>query len=334
MLKAGIMGSTGYTGHELIELLKRHPAVEIVFAASASSAGSDLIQAYPGGPAQALVAPDEVDLSSADVAFLCVPHGSAAPWAKRAIEAGARVIDLSADFRLSDPQVFKSWYGVEHAAPELLDNAVYGLTEWAREDLPEAQLVANPGCYPTSVLLPLLPLVQAGALSGTVVVDSKSGVTGAGRRPRPHTQFAELSENLVPYALGRAHRHVPEMEQALAWASPTPPGLIFSPHLLPVARGILSTIYAPLAEGWDEALLRQVLTGAYADEVFVELLPPGDAATLAHVVRSNRCVMGVVVSEGTAIITSAIDNLLKGAAGQAVQNMNAVFGLDETLGVV
>jgi N-acetyl-gamma-glutamyl-phosphate reductase len=196
--------------------------------------------------------------------------------------------------------------------------------------LPGARLVANPGCYPTSVLLPLLPLASAGAVAGTVVADSKSGVSGAGRNPKQHTHFVEVSENFSPYAIGRAHRHLPEMEQALGQEG----ALLFSPHLLPVKRGILSTLYVPLADGWDEARAREVLAERYAATPFVRLLPAGELATLAHVVGTNHCVFAVTLAQRHLIVTSAIDNLLKGAAGQAVQNMNGMFSLAETTGLL
>jgi N-acetyl-gamma-glutamyl-phosphate reductase len=333
MLKVGVFGSTGYTGRELIDLLQGHTAVQIAFAASGSHAGGDLAEVYPGGPSQSLSSPDGVSLNSVDLVFLCLPHGASAGRARAALDAGARVIDLSADFRLKDPDTFAAWYGVPHGAPALLPDAVYGLTEWARDRLPGARLVANPGCYPTSALLPLLPLASEGAIEGTIVIDAKSGVTGAGRAPRTDMLFAERAEDLRPYAIGRAHRHVPEMEQALAEARLQDPGLIFSPHLLPVTRGLLSTIYVPLGDEWDDETIREVWNSVYAGEPFVHILPPGEAATLAHTVRTNRCALGLTVVDGMAIVTSAIDNLLKGAAGQAVQNMNVMCGFDETLGL-
>lgn len=340
MIKTGIIGATGYTGLELVHILARHPAVEINFAASRSSAGRPLSAVHPAAPSLSLIAPDEAPLGEVDLVFLCLPHAAAAPTAVAALEAGARVVDLSADFRLKDPNTYAQWYGVEHPAPHLLAEAVYGLTEFARPDLADARLVANPGCYPTGVLLALRPLLQAGAVARTIIADAKSGVSGAGRTPKQHTHFVEVADNFSPYKIGRAHRHLPEMEQGLrAVDSDTPaltdaPALIFSPHLLPVPRGILSTIYAPLKEGWTEAEARDVLEDAYCDEPFVHLLPPGELATLAHVNHSNRCALALTSAGDTLIVTSAIDNLVKGAAGQAVQNMNVVFGLEETAGLL
>lgn len=340
MIKTGIIGATGYTGLELVGILARHPAVEVHFAASRSSAGHPLSAVHPAAPSLPLIAADEAPLGEVDVVFLCLPHAAAAPTAVAALDAGARVVDLSADFRLKDAEVYAQWYGVEHPAPHLLAEAVYGLTEFARPELVDAHLVANPGCYPTGVLLALRPLLQAGAVAGTVIADAKSGVSGAGRAPKQHTHFVEVADNFSPYKIGRAHRHLPEMEQGMKAAAPDAPpltdalALIFSPHLLPVPRGILSTIYAPLKEGWTEGRVRSAFEELYCDEPFVRLLPPGELATLAHVNHSNRCALALTTAGQTLIMTSAIDNLVKGAAGQAVQNMNVMFGLEETAGLV
>ncbi|MBN1318007.1 MAG: N-acetyl-gamma-glutamyl-phosphate reductase, partial [Anaerolineales bacterium] len=275
-------------------------------------------------------------LDQADVVFLCLPHGAAAPAAVEALNAGARVIDLSADFRLTDPAVYSHWYKVEHPAPELLDQAVYGLVEFARAELPGAKLVANPGCYPTSVLLPLQPLLKAGAFDpgSPIIADSKSGVSGAGRTPKQNTHYVEVADNFSPYSIGRVHRHLPEMEQAMnSWAS-NAPSLIFTPHLLPAPRGILSTIYVQLAKGWDETAIRKLYNETYDGEPFVRVLPEGKLATLAHVNYTNRCAISLTLAGQTLIVISTIDNLIKGASGQAVQNMNLMFGLDETAGLI
>lgn len=336
MIRVGVFGSTGYTGLELLGILARHPGVEIGFACSGSMAGRSLSEVHPQAPDIPMIAPDAAPLETVEAVFLCLPHAASATMARRALDAGARVIDLSADFRLRDPDAYARWYGGPHPHPELLDEAVYGLTEWVRPLLPAARLVANPGCYATSVLMPLAPLALAGALdkSGSIVADSKSGVSGAGRPPKAHTHFVEVAENFGPYAIGRSHRHLPEMEQILAGWGPAPP-LIFSPHLLPVRRGILSTLYVPLAAGWDEARARAALADAYAGEPFVRLLPEGQLPSLAHVVGTNRCAIGTAgVHAGTLLLCSALDNLVKGAAGQAVQNLNAMFGVGEGEGLV
>lgn len=333
MVRAGVIGASGYTGYELTRILHGHPSVKLSFVTSTSSAGSLLSDLYPAGPDLPLIAPEAAEFSEVDVVFLCLPHAAAAPTAVAALADGARVVDLSADFRLKSSQEYALWYGVDHPAPELLAEAVYGLSEFTRESLPGARLVANPGCYPTSILLALRPLLLAGLAAGTIIADSKSGVSGAGRAPKQNTHFVEVANNFSAYKIGRSHRHLPEIEQELsAWQADMPP-LIFTPHLLPVPRGILSTIYVPLKPGLTEQALYELYRGAYAGEPFVKILPPGQSATLAHVVHTNRCVIGLTEAAGTLILTSAIDNLIKGAAGQAVQNMNLMFGLPETAGL-
>ena len=335
MIKAGIVGASGYTGFELAKILTAHPEVEICFATSESHAGSSMTTLYATAPDLQLQSVEATPLDQVDVAFLCLPHGAAAPVAVRGLEAGARVIDLSADFRLTDAAVYSAWYKVAHPAADLLSEAVYGLTEWVRDELPAARLVANPGCYPTSILMPLKPLLSAGAVdpSRPIIADSKSGVSGAGRTPKQNTHFVEVAGNFSPYSIGRTHRHLPEMEQLMRSWDADAPTLIFSPHLLPVPRGILSTIYFSLAEGWTESALHELVEETYAGEPFVKALPAGQLATLSHVVNTNRCVFSLSLADSTVIIASAIDNLVKGAAGQAVQNMNVMFGLDETAGL-
>lgn len=334
MIRVGVFGATGYTGQELVQILGRHPQVELSFATSQSQAGRSLRTIFPAGPDLPLIAPADAPLDETKVTFLCLPHAAAAEAAVVALEAGNCVIDLSADFRLRDPEVYAQWYGRAHPAPHLLNEAVYGLTEFARAALPGSRLVANPGCYPTSILLALQPLLASGiALAGPIIADSKSGVSGAGRNPRQDLHFVEVANNFSPYKIGRVHRHLPEIEQGIADWHPAPPTLIFSPHLLPVPRGILSTIYVSLAEETAEASLRELYQQAYQDEPFVQLLPPGSLPSLAHVNHTNRCVIGLTLTGNTLIVTSAIDNLVKGAAGQAVQNMNVLLGLEETMGL-
>ncbi len=335
MLRAGIFGATGYTGYELLKLLYRHPAVEIVFATSQRWAGQSLRNVFPAAPDLALIAPAEADLAATELVFLCLPHAAAAETAVLALQAGNRVIDLSADFRFKAAATYEQWYKVPHPAPELLEEAVYGLTEFARAELPETRLVGNPGCYTTTSLLALAPLLFSKAdIGGPVIIDAKSGVTGAGREPKTHTLFAELADNFYPYAIGRAHRHLPEMEEVISRWHPAPPALIFSPHLLPVPRGILSTIYVPGIEPWVETAVRQLYSQTYSNETFVEVLPPGELASLAHVTHTNCCAISITSAGQTLIITSVTDNLLKGAAGQAVQNMNVMFGIPEEAGLL
>ena len=334
-VKVGIYGATGYTGYELATILWRHPQVNILFATSKSYAGQTVRDIYAAGPDLPLIDPQEADAGSADVVFLCLPHAASAATAVTALEAGAKVIDLSADFRLQDAHVYEEWYRVTHPAPHLLQEAVYGLTEFAREDLRGARLVANPGCYTTTTLLALAPLMQAQAeVAGDIIVDAKSGVSGAGRAPKTHTLFVEVANNFSPYGIGRSHRHLPEMEQVIGWWRERPPRLIFSPHLLPVPRGILANVYVSGVEAWSEDDVRSLYAAAFDDEQFVEVLPAGELATLAHVTHSNRCVMSLTFVGKSLIITSALDNLVKGAAGQAVQNMNAMLGWPEALGLV
>ena len=252
-----------------------------------------------------------------------------------ALEAGARVIDLSADFRLEDVAVYEEWYKVTHPAPHLLGEAVYGLTEFAREDLRGARLVANPGCYTTTTLLALQPLMQAQVqVAGDIIVDAKSGVSGAGRAPKTHTSFVEVANNFSPYGIGRSHRHLPEMEQVIGWWHERPPRLIFSPHLLPVPRGILANVYVTASDAWSESEVRALYAATYDTEQFVDLLPSGELPTLAHVVHTNKCVLSLTFAAKSLIITSALDNLVKGAAGQAVQNMNAMLDWPEELGLL
>lgn len=333
MIKVGIYGATGYTGFELIKLLHRHPQALIVFATARSAAGQRLSDVFPTMIDVPLIQADEAPPALADVVFCCLPHGASAPLVQKMLDAGARVIDLSADFRLREAQDYEYWYGKgkPHPAPALLDDAVYGLPELYRKQIRKAQLVANPGCYPTSVILPLLPLVRANLLADrTVIVDSKSGVSGAGRSLSLKHHFCEAHENFSAYNIGRKHRHVAEMEQE------TGVDIVFSPHLLPVVRGMLSTIYVNVTPaGCDPLALRKVYE-VFADEPFVKVLPDGKLPELRHVVGTNLCVMGMhsEARTGHTIIVSAIDNLLKGASGQAVQNMNIMFGLDEKMGLV
>ncbi len=335
MIRVGILGASGYTGIELVRLFSRHPHVQITFVTSDSSVGKRLSDIFPCAFDLPLIAHEAAPLDQIDVAFLALPHGASADYAKRALDAGVRVIDLSADFRLHDPTLYEKWYGLKHHAPDLIPNAVYGLPELHRSEIPPSRLIANPGCYPTSVILGLAPILRAGAVEGTVIVDSKSGVSGAGRKPSLTTSFVEVNENLAPYNIGRVHRHLSEMEQELQALDPRA-CLIFSPHLLPVSRGILSTMYVPLNGNWNEQALRDLYTEAYRAEPFVRVLPAGQIATLAHSVFTNLCTLSIhpVPEAGQVIICSSIDNLIKGASGQAVQNMNLQFGLDEKLGLV
>ncbi len=331
MINVGIYGATGYTGYELIGLLRRHPEVKITFATSRSFAGKRLSDAFKTVDNLPLIGAEQADPGACDVVFCCLPHGTTVPTVQAALAAGTRIIDLSADFRLHDGAAYDRWYKHTHTAPELLDQAIYGLPERYRAALGDARLVANPGCYPTSVILGLLPLAEAGLLPDQVIVDAKSGVSGSGRSLSLASHFVEVNEDFSPYKIGHVHQHIPEMEQELA-AAGGQVHVLFSPHLLPVNRGILSTIYVRLPRDVDAASVRGLYAERYDPEPFVHLLPPGKLPALAHAVYTNRCVVQVEPADdrGNWIVTAVEDNLLKGAAGQAVQNMNCMFGFAET----
>jgi N-acetyl-gamma-glutamyl-phosphate reductase len=336
MINVGIYGVTGYAGYELLRWIGRHPEARVVFTTSESQAGKALADVYPGPLDAPLLAPDDAPLGEADVVFLGLPHGVAASVAQRALAVGVRVVDLSADFRLRTSADYARWYGHTHPAPNLLPTP-YGLPELNRAALHDTQLIANPGCYPTSVLLGVAPLLRAGALTDhTIIVDSKSGVSGAGRAPKQNTSFVEVSENLAPYSIGHVHRHVGEMEQEAArLSSAAAPQIIFTPHLLPINRGILSSIYLRVPQEWAEERIRSLYAEMYANEPFVRLLPAGKLATIGHTAHTNLCAISLTLAApGLLIVLSSIDNLVKGAAGQAIQNMNVMFGLAETVGLV
>ncbi len=336
MIRVGILGATGYTGFELLNIFQRHSAAEVAFATSSTYAGKRYADVYPCPYNLTLIAPEEAPLGEVDVAFLCTPHGASAVLAQQVLAAGARCVDLSADFRLRDLATYEAWYA-PHPVPELLPQAVYGLTEIYRQQIAQTKLVANPGCYPTGPLLALHPLLKAGAVQGErIIIDAKSGVSGAGATPTPTTHFCSVHDNFSAYKPGHTHRHTPEIEQELTAYGGKPWRVVFTPHLLPVSRGILSTIYVSLDPAWSQAQVLEAWKAAYGHEPFVHVLPAGQLATLAHAVNTNRCVLSVASAgaPGEWIIVTALDNLVKGAAGAAVQNMNVMFGLDETMGLI
>jgi len=332
-IEVGIYGATGYTGLELVRLLAGHPQANIRFATSESSAGQSLRQSWPLAPDLTLVPSADAPLDAVQAVFLCLPHTRSAPLAAQALARGVRVVDLSADLRLDDPAVYAQWYKVEHPNPELLPRP-YGLPELGRDALIGAECIANPGCYATSVLLATVPLARQKLLvpGAPLIVDAKSGVSGAGRTPKQNLLFAEVHGNFSPYNIGRSHRHLAEIEQVLAAEGSQAGPLVFSPHLLPTDRGILSTVYAQVT---DVDAARAAFTAAYAGEPLVRVLPDGELATLRHVVNTPGAALSLTpAGENLLIVVSVIDNLLKGAASQAVQNFNLMWNLPETTGLV
>jgi len=332
-IEVGIYGATGYTGLELVRLLAGHPQANIRFATSESSAGQSLRQSWPLAPDLTLVPSADAPLDAVQAVFLCLPHTRSAPLAAQALARGVRVVDLSADLRLDDPAVYAQWYKVEHPNPELLPRP-YGLPELGRDRLIGAECIANPGCYATSVLLATVPLARQKLLvpGAPLIVDAKSGVSGAGRTPKQNLLFAEVHGNFSPYNIGRSHRHLAEIEQVLAAEGSQAGPLVFSPHLLPTDRGILSTVYAQVT---DVDAARAAFTAAYAGEPLVRVLPDGELATLRHVVNTPGAALSLTpAGENLLIVVSVIDNLLKGAASQAVQNFNLMWNLPETTGLV
>ncbi|MBS2036310.1 N-acetyl-gamma-glutamyl-phosphate reductase [bacterium] len=329
--RVGLLGATGYSGRELVERLRRHSRLELVTAACRSDAGKSLAQVLPGAPDQPLSALEEVDFSSLDTVFLCLPHAASAEWGEKALQSGCRVIDLSADYRLTSAELYQKVYNLAHPHPERLSQAVYGLTELHRAELREARLIANPGCYPTSVLLGLAPLLRQGLLSGLVLADSKSGVSGAGRSASLPNLFGEVSENVRPYAVGDQHRHRSEMlQQIRAYGGSS--DLLFTPQVVSCFRGMLSNLYIDLPAGdvW------QIYADFYRQEPFIRLLEPGQTAQMSDSRQTNLCVLSLhpMPEQGKLIVVSSIDNLVKGAAGQALQNLNAAKGWPETEGLL
>lgn len=336
MIKVGIVGGTGYTGVELLRLLARHPQVQVTVLTSRQEAGKPVGTVFPslrGHFDLNFSAPDPAVLTACDAVFFATPHGTAMQMAPALLAAGVKIIDLSADFRLKDPAEFKRWYPLEHSAPDLLKEAVYGLPETQRAAIRKARLVANPGCYPTAVQLGLLPLLEQGLVeTDSLIADCKSGVTGAGREIKLGSLYGEAADNLKAYAVP-GHRHWPEITQGLNAVSAAAVSLTFVPHLTPMLRGIHATLYARLTRPGIN--LQKLFEDRYRDEPFVDVLPAGDHPETRSVRGSNLCrIAAHVAPDGkTAVILSVIDNLVKGAAGQAVQNFNLMFGLVESLGL-
>ena len=336
-IRAAVLGASGYTGADMIRLAALHPGVKLTALIAKGHAGQSLAQVFPHLASlelPKLVTSDEVDWDKVDVVFCGLPHGTAHAEIGK-LPKRIKIIDMSADFRLRDPELYAEWYANEHSAPALIKQAVYGLTEHYRDKIKSARIVACPGCYPTAVLLALLPLAKAKLIDrGDLIIDAKSGVSGAGRTLKQNILFSEAGEGLSPYGIG-THRHLPEMEQELSAAAGEKVAINFTPHLVPMSRGELCTIYVKLAKGQNGAGLRGALRTAYADSPFVFVVEEGVVPATQHVRGSNDCHIGVFADRlaGRAIIVSAIDNLVKGSAGQALQNFNLMYGFDETLGL-
>jgi len=334
-IRIGILGASGYTGAELLRLLARHPQAEIRVLTANAKAGKAVAEVFPhlaGIDLPTLVKIEDADWSGLDAVFCALPHGTTQDIIAK-LPAHLKIVDLSADFRLHDLPTYAKWYGHEHKAPALQKEAVYGVTELAREAVKKARLVANPGCYPTAAQLPLVPLIEAKAIeTDDIIIDAKSGVTGAGREAKEANLFAEVSEGVHAYGVG-GHRHAPEIEQGLAAVAGKPIIVNFTPHLMPMNRGIEETIYVKLHNGATAEDLRATLAKRYADEPFVRVVPKGVVPHTRHVRGSNHDWIGVFADRipGRAILISVMDNLVKGASGQAIQNMNAMFGIPETI---
>ena len=339
MIKAGIVGGTGYTGVELLRLLAQHPQVELRAITSRKEAGTPVAAMFPslrGRVTLAFTEPDAKALRGCDVVFFATPHGVAMKEARTLLDGGAKVVDLSADFRLQDLAEWERWYKMKHTAPELVREAVYGLCELNRERIRRARLVANPGCYPTAIELGFLPLVEAGAVDlDHLIADAKSGVSGAGRKAELGLAFSEASDNFMAYNVP-GHRHRPEIRESLAQAGKREVGLVFTSHLTPIIRGIHATLYGRITHELD---FQQLFEKRYASEPFVDVMPPGSHPDTRSVRAANVCRIAVhrppegARQADTLVVLSVIDNLVKGASGQAVQNMNLMFGLPEATGL-
>lgn len=336
-IRVAVLGASGYTGAELLRLLKAHPAADIRALTADRHAGKPITSVFPhlfGWQLPTMVRIEDVSWQEIDVVFCALPHGTTQEVIS-ALPRHLKVIDLSADFRIQDSDTYNKWYGHPHRALDLQKEAVYGLTEINREKIRKTWLVANPGCYTTSAELPLIPLLKAGAINpDEIIIDAKSGTSGAGRSVKEESLFCEVSEGIHAYGLA-GHRHAAEIEQELAIAAGRSLTVTFIPHLMPMNRGILSTIYVRLSKGHSVEAAHEILTKAYAEEPFVRVLPQGSSPATRHVRGSNMTLISITADRrpGCAIITCALDNLVKGASGQAIQNMNLVMGFAETTGL-
>lgn len=338
-IKIGIVGGTGYTGVELLRLLAIHPHAELTSITSRGEAGLPVADMFPslrGFVDLAFADPATADLSSCDVVFFATPHGVAMSQAQALLKANVKIIDLAADFRLQDTAVFEKWYKMPHSCPDVLGEAVYGIPELNREQIKTAKVIGNPGCYPTTVILGLAPLLEAGLIdfSAPIIADAKSGVSGAGRKAEVASLFAESSDNMKAYGVS-GHRHHPEIHAQLTQLSGATIDFIFVPHLIPMIRGMLSTIYVKLTDAGQKADLQALYEQRYAHEQFVDVLPAGNMPETRSVRGSNQLRIALQKQANTGYLTvvAVQDNLVKGAAGQAIQNMNIMFGLDEHCGL-
>ncbi len=339
MISVGIIGASGYTGAELARILCNHPEVRITAATSRQHAGQPLSEVFPSLRGRVDIICENLSIAElcekADFFFTAVPHKTAMDLVPQLLAAGKKVVDLSADFRLRDVSIYEEWYQ-PHSSSQLLAEAVYGLPELYRHDISSCRLVANPGCYPTSIILGLAPLLKAGAIEAqTIIADSKSGTSGAGRGAQVGSLFCEVHDGFRPYKVGRAHRHTPEIEQELSVLAGANVHISFTPHLLPLSRGILSTIYASLVPGFDRQKIDALYRNQYQNEPFIRLLQEDTFPATQYVRGSNFCDISFKIDHTTnrIIIMSAIDNIVKGASGQAVQNMNLMHGFTETTGL-
>lgn len=338
-IKTAIIGASGYSGEELLRILSVHPACEIDIITSRQYAGLPVGDVFPRFAESDLIfsAPDTRKIiAEADVAFLALPHGLATEYAVPLLKAGLKIIDISADFRVKDPEIYSDYYNIDHPAPELLEEAVYGLPELYRDKIKSSSLIACAGCYPTSILLPAVPLLKSKLVSSeNIVVASMSGVSGAGRKVDLPYIFPECNESVRGYALS-GHRHLSEIEQELSIAASKNVNINFLPHLVPTNRGINSTIVFKTTASFSMNKVNATLNDVYSEEPFVRVLPEGKLADTKHVTMTNFCEIGYVYDEHTnnLIVTSTIDNLTKGASGQAVQCMNILCGLEETMGLI
>ncbi len=339
MLKVAIVGASGYTGVELLRILYTHPEAAVTCVTSEQSAGKRISDVFPSLRSRCDMVLENLEpvrvAEKADFIFTALPHKAAMEVVPTFLKLGKRVVDLSADYRLRDAKEYEKWYE-PHMSPTLLKKAVYGLPELKREKIAGADLVANPGCYPTSVILGLAPLLEKGLIdTATIVADSKSGVSGAGRSAKVDNLFCEVNDGFKAYGVGGVHRHIPEIEQELSLLAGNKITITFTPHLVPMDRGILSTIYAMPAQNTTAANLLKVYAEFYKGEAFVRVLPEGSFPSTSHVRGSNFCDIGVTVDQrtGRVIVVSAIDNVVKGASGQAVQNMNIMNGFPENTGL-